>query len=285
MALDHYSALDLKPGASLAEVQRAYRRKAKTLHPDTSGSVGSTHEFLRLQEAYRILRDARRRLEYDASRAAPPRTNVAFPKFGGRPETRPFMCDFCRKQTAQPRYTIYWSVISNLVYAIRSPRMGMFCASCARKSALRATLVSSCFGWWSVPGLIYTPLAIFSNANGGERPRGTDGRLLWNSALLFYAKGDARLAKGLAKQVVRSGDLHSAFARNMVMCLDYICPNERGLVKDAWGSQQRDRWKHLALGLAAPLAAVAAVGASDLQIAAATPKIIEFLSSLPIRFL
>ncbi len=282
MASDHYSALDIKPGASLAEVQKAYRQKAKKLHPDTNKSAGSTHEFQRLQEAYRVLRDARLRVEYDTSRIAPLQTNVAFPVFGGRPNVRPFKCDFCHKQTAQPRYAIYWSVISNLVYAARFPKVGMFCASCARRSALRATLVSSFFGWWSVPGLFYTPLAILRNAEGGERPHGTDTRLLWNSALLFYDKGDARVAKGLAKQIIRSGQTHSSFARNMLVCLDYLRPNEPGRIKDAWQSQRSDRWKHFALGIAIPLGAVVALTSSSIR---GGPGGLEVLRSLASRLM
>src|SRR3546814_10052269 len=64
----------------------------------------------------------------------------------------------------------------------------MFCTPCARQASLRATLISACFGWWSLPGLILTPMAIVRNARGGVRPPGGDTLLLWNSALRFYTR-------------------------------------------------------------------------------------------------
>lgn len=48
---DAYSRLGLEPGASLAEVKRAYRRLAKQSHPDHAGS-GSLETFLAVKAAY-----------------------------------------------------------------------------------------------------------------------------------------------------------------------------------------------------------------------------------------
>ena len=250
--LDHYSILDVDPDASQSEIRRAFRRRAKELHPDTNRSRQATHEFQRLQEAYRILQRPRFRMEYDASRVAPPQVQLTFPEFGAQPNAKPLVCRDCRRPTAQPRYGVYWAVVSNLVYATRWPKMGMFCASCARKASMRASLVTAAFGWWSLPGFVLAPLAIFRNARGGERPRGTDGVLLWNSALLFYRKGNGRIAKGLARQLIESKDAHGSLARNMLLCLDYLQPHEPGTMRDAWAAQRNDWWKHAALALMVP---------------------------------
>jgi hypothetical protein len=48
---DAYSRLGLEPGASLAEVKRAFRRLAKQSHPDHAGS-GSLETFLAVKAAY-----------------------------------------------------------------------------------------------------------------------------------------------------------------------------------------------------------------------------------------
>jgi curved DNA-binding protein CbpA len=261
-ALDHYATLAVDPSASESEVRRAYRRQAKKIHPDANASDEATLEFQRLQDAYRVLQNPHLRLAYDASRVASRQPRATFPEFGGRPNMRPFACRSCRQPTAQPRYAIYWSVVSNLIYAVRTADVGMFCADCARRSSLRASLVSALFGWWSLPGLVLTPASIFRNAMGGERPRGTDTWLLWNSALLFYAKGDAPVARGLAMQVAARGEAHSALARNMILSLQ---PRDSGSLGDAWRRQRSDRWKHLLLGLVVPAAVAALLALSDVD--------------------
>jgi len=51
---DPYRTLGLAPTASLAEVKAAYRRLAKTNHPDAGGE-GSLPRFLAIQAAYERL--------------------------------------------------------------------------------------------------------------------------------------------------------------------------------------------------------------------------------------
>jgi len=53
-ASDPYSILGLEPGASQAEIKRAYRRLAKTLHPDFAGER-ALPAFLAVQDAYERL--------------------------------------------------------------------------------------------------------------------------------------------------------------------------------------------------------------------------------------
>ncbi|HJW22698.1 MAG TPA: J domain-containing protein, partial [Candidatus Limnocylindrales bacterium] len=52
--MDPFRVLGLDPGASQAEVKRAYRRLAKALHPDAAGE-GALPAFLELQDAYERL--------------------------------------------------------------------------------------------------------------------------------------------------------------------------------------------------------------------------------------
>lgn len=266
MSLDPYAALGIEPNAPPGEIRRAYRRQAKKLHPDANPSRESTREFQRLNDAYRMLRNPRLRLAYDASTVGVPQTFTTFPEFGSRPNAGLLRCQFCRKATVRPRLAIYWSIVSNLIYASRRPQMGMFCAPCARRTALRATLTSACLGWWSLPGMILTPLAILRNAKGGERSPDSDTMLLWNSALRFYTRGDARIAKGLAKEVAESSTTYATFGRNMLKHLDYLRPNERGTVKNSWLAHRSDRLKHLLMALVVPTAVVFAIvetGTSD----------------------
>jgi curved DNA-binding protein CbpA len=58
-----YEDLGVTKDASAAAIKKAYRRKAQRSHPDRQG--GDAREFDKATQAYRVLSDARRRLEYD----------------------------------------------------------------------------------------------------------------------------------------------------------------------------------------------------------------------------
>ena len=57
---DPYGVLGLEPGASMAEVKRAYRRLAKAFHPDSAGEA-ALPRFLAIHEAYERLVSGRSR--------------------------------------------------------------------------------------------------------------------------------------------------------------------------------------------------------------------------------
>jgi len=61
----YYQLLDLEPTCSTAEIKKAFRRKAKTFHPDIRPSGKKGAMMLRLITAYRILSDPALREEYD----------------------------------------------------------------------------------------------------------------------------------------------------------------------------------------------------------------------------
>jgi hypothetical protein len=54
MTLDPYAVLGISPGASMAEVKRAYRRMAKVFHPDSAGEA-AVPKFLAIHEAYEAI--------------------------------------------------------------------------------------------------------------------------------------------------------------------------------------------------------------------------------------
>ena len=61
---NHYDLLGVRHGASAAEIKKAFRRKAKELHPDIAGS-GQAEAMQRLLRAYETLSDLESRFEYD----------------------------------------------------------------------------------------------------------------------------------------------------------------------------------------------------------------------------
>ena len=68
--IDHYTVLNVSPGADEAIIRAAYRVLAKRYHPDlaTGARARSTEKFQQITEAYRILGNADRRAQYDEQR-------------------------------------------------------------------------------------------------------------------------------------------------------------------------------------------------------------------------
>lgn len=50
-----YQILDLPPGATPDEIKRAYRKQAKTYHPDINDSADAQVQFILVSQAYQIL--------------------------------------------------------------------------------------------------------------------------------------------------------------------------------------------------------------------------------------
>ncbi len=91
-ATNHYAALGIGPFAAAAEVRRAYRDKARQLHPDVNPSPDAARLFAALQSAYAVLSDPAQRRTYDeaargdvrptkpAARGHTDFTNIAAPR-------------------------------------------------------------------------------------------------------------------------------------------------------------------------------------------------------------
>ena len=62
---DHYGVLGIARGASVQEVQKAYRKLAQKYHPDKMGDSVDAKVFRRVQKAYDTLSDPMKRQEYD----------------------------------------------------------------------------------------------------------------------------------------------------------------------------------------------------------------------------
>ena len=95
MTLDPYRTLGLEPGASSAEVKRAYRRLAKAFHPDSAGEA-ALPRFLAIHEAYEALRLGR---QVGASRPGARPAERSEPT----PTAEPWRADPARARAARER--------------------------------------------------------------------------------------------------------------------------------------------------------------------------------------
>jgi len=95
VTLDPYRTLGLEPGATTAEVKRAYRRLAKAFHPDSAGET-ALPRFLAIHEAYEAIKTGR---PMGATRAGP---RPAEPT-AGAPASQPWRADPARARAARER--------------------------------------------------------------------------------------------------------------------------------------------------------------------------------------
>ena len=62
---DYYEVLGVARGASAEDIRRAYRSKARQLHPDVNKAPDAAERFAELQQAYDVLSDEKKRSLYD----------------------------------------------------------------------------------------------------------------------------------------------------------------------------------------------------------------------------
>jgi molecular chaperone DnaJ len=65
MAKDLYEVLGVSKDATEADIKKAFRRRARELHPDVNKAPDAEDQFKELNEAYDVLSDANKRTQYD----------------------------------------------------------------------------------------------------------------------------------------------------------------------------------------------------------------------------
>ena len=194
---NYYRILGVSVDASAEEVKRAYRRLAKELHPDRHPNApDATAKFQALNEAHAVLSDPEARARYDAACIVAEAPNESR-------QSDPITCSSCGAVSAQPRYVIFWYVVSLLLVTSRRTMQGVFCPSCAPKKAFQASAITWLLGWWGFPwGPIWTIGALYRNLLNGTQPADVNGQILGRQALYFWGKGKPDLAVAAVDQAL-----------------------------------------------------------------------------------
>lgn len=195
----YYQSLGVSADATSAEIKAAYRRLAKEFHPDLNQGADTTAAFQRVQEAYDVLGDDSLRAQYDAFGAIPSSEHDDF----GDPSSHiePIRCSACECVTAQPRFKVFYLVISYLYGSYKKPLQGIFCSACEFKTALKATVGTLLLGWWSIIGFFWTLHALLANLIGG-RFHAQNAFLQGQQAFYFAQEGKLELAAAAARSSI-----------------------------------------------------------------------------------
>ena len=97
---DYYEVLGVPPGADADVIKSSYRRMARKFHPDVSKEKDAEERFKAVNEAYEVLKDAKKRAAYDQLRARGYRPGEEFrppPNFN-----QDFDFDFSGAQSGDP---------------------------------------------------------------------------------------------------------------------------------------------------------------------------------------
>ncbi len=161
----YYKLLGISPDAPSSTIKAAYRKRALELHPDKNPGENTTAQFQALQQAYDVLSDRKQREQYDAESSIPvteSRSEEDAPK-----TLDPIVCSVCKSVTAQPRFRVFYYVISYFLGATKNLYHGIYCSKCETRVALKSTLITLLMGWWSLPGFFWTLHSLFHNLSGG----------------------------------------------------------------------------------------------------------------------
>ncbi|MDY4040681.1 MAG: DnaJ domain-containing protein [Collinsella sp.] len=88
---DYYAVLGVSRDADKKEIQKAFQKKARTLHPDINKAPDAEERFKEVSEAYAVLSEDQKRARYDAMRSGSPFVGApaagpsARPSAGGYP--------------------------------------------------------------------------------------------------------------------------------------------------------------------------------------------------------
>ena len=137
MAADPYTVLGVKKDAPQSEIQTAYRRLAKKLHPDLNpGNKKAEDEFKEVSAAYAVLGDPEKRARFDRGE---------IDASGAEPQARRYYRDFAEGASAYSNGAGFedFPAMKTSLRTSSAPPAGRECACAARTCAIASKSISS----------------------------------------------------------------------------------------------------------------------------------------------
>lgn len=201
---DYYETLGCERGCSARQIKSAYHSLVSKSHPDRNPDPAAAEITTRLNEAYSILGDERKRALYDAWLDSLRQTERASEPEPARVEVPDVTCARCGKQDETLRLILMYYVISLVVTTYRKGASGIWCERCRCLEAAKWTFVSGLLGWWGIPwGPIYTFQALFVNGKGSSQPAAQNAAILRVLGYQLYQRGDHAKAFKALKQSLK----------------------------------------------------------------------------------
>ncbi len=110
---DYYKILGISEDATFEQIRRAYRIKAKKLHPDVYRGKDAKLSFQQLNEAYHLLINKDKRMYYDLKLRY---DHAQYRKYGKNYEKRFTYSDFRKSNIKQKTKTLNEKVIDNFFF-------------------------------------------------------------------------------------------------------------------------------------------------------------------------
>jgi hypothetical protein len=79
-------------------------------------------------------------------------------------------------------------------------------------------------GWWSVPGIVFTPLALITNLRGGRQNKAVNFKLSCHNLFALTASGDLAEARSLARVITAQGQSLPVNVARLISSLTAVPP-------------------------------------------------------------
>lgn len=186
-SLGYYQILELTAGADEESIKHRYRDLAKVWHPDYNKDPNAVETFQKISQAYEVLKDEDKRLQYDLLSMVYDRDN--FPK----PEDLVPLKSPENDEDTDIR-VVAPEIIRGMLWKYSQTRPVQYCTyRQAVRREFKAAIMNWLRGWWSVPSLFKNAKVLWQNFRNVDLKE-ENLRLFVHNAIAYFKEGQTVLA-------------------------------------------------------------------------------------------